>query len=105
MRYSSVNRGLPAGNPLANALVIVVGALVIAASLVLGLFVFVILGSAFLVLAAIFGIRLWWFRRRMTRSVPDSAEDQPARSGGRQTIEGEYHVIVDDRGPRPPGAA
>ena len=104
MRYSSVNRGFPAGNPLANALVIVVGALVIAASIVLGFFVFVILGSAFLVLAAIFGIRVWWFRRRMARSMADAAEDRPARSGGRQTIEGEYHVIVDDRDSRPPGA-
>jgi hypothetical protein len=105
LRYSSLNRGFPAGNPFANALVIVVGALVIAASIVLGFFVFVILGSAFLVLAAIFGIRLWWFRRRLARSMPDTASEHPESVGGRQTIEGEYHVIVDDRDPRPPGAA
>ena len=36
MRYSTANRGFPAGNPLANALVIIVGTLAIAASVVLG---------------------------------------------------------------------
>ena len=38
MKYSSKN--LPNGNPLANLLVIVVGTLVIAASIVLGFFAF-----------------------------------------------------------------
>ena len=45
MRYSSVNRGIPGGNPIANALVVIVGVLAIAASLVLGFFAFVVLGS------------------------------------------------------------
>ena len=39
----SAKRGFPAGNPIANALVIIVGALVIGASLVLGFVAFVIL--------------------------------------------------------------
>jgi fatty acid desaturase len=105
MRYSSVNRGFPAGNPLANALVIVVGTLVIAASIVLGFVVFVILGSVLLVIAAIFGVRLWWFRHRMTKSAAHGGSKQRTRDVGRHTIEGEYHVVVDERDREPPGAA
>lgn len=97
MRYSSVNRGFPAGNPLANVLVIVVGTLAIAASLVLGFFVFVILGSLLLVLAAIFGVRLWWFRRRMTKSPANAATTSHEAGAAPETIEGEYHVIIEER--------
>ena len=64
MKYSSLNRGIPAGNPIANALVVIVGALAIGASIVLGFFAFVILGSVILVLGAIIALRVWWFNRR-----------------------------------------
>ena len=40
------HRQFPAGNPLANALVVVIGAIVIAVSLVLGVVAFVALASA-----------------------------------------------------------
>lgn len=104
MRYSSVNQGLPVGNPLANVLVVVVGAIVIAASIVLGFFVFVILASAILVLAAIFGVRIWWLRRRIARSTGYTPPDQQPRTTVRETIEGEYHVVVkgSDQGPSGP---
>ena len=103
MRYSSVNRGFPVGNPLANVLVVVVGVIVIAASIVLGFFVFVILASAILVLAAVFGVRLWWLRRRIGKSAGRTTMD--GRATVRETIEGEYQVVIkkDDRGP--PGTA
>lgn len=105
MRYSSVNRGFPAGKPLANVLVIVVGSLVIAASIVLGFFVFVILGSALLVMAAVFGLRLWWFRHRIGKSAATVSPAKQPGAAGRQTIEGEYHVVIDERDRGPPGAA
>ena len=63
MRYSSLDRGFTAGSPLASALVIIVGSLAIAASIVVGFFAFMILGSLLLVLAAVVSIRLWWFRQ------------------------------------------
>ncbi len=54
-------RQFPAGNPLANALVVVVGVLVIAVSFVLGL---VALVATAIVLAAIIGVRVWWLKRK-----------------------------------------
>ena len=57
MKYSSINRGIPAGNPIANALVIIVGALAIGASIVLGFVAFVVLGSIVLILGSQAGWR------------------------------------------------
>jgi hypothetical protein len=105
LRYSSVNRGFPAGNPLANVLVIVVGAIVIAASLVLGFFVFVILGSAILMLAAIFGVRLWWMRHRIAKTAGRAMPDGQPRAATRETIEGEYRVVIRESDREPPGTA
>ena len=87
------NRGVPAGNPLANVLVVVVGALVIAASVVLGFLAFIILASVMLVIAAIVGIRVWWFSRKLQKQAPQ--QQKPGQDRG--VIEGEYHVVVEDR--------
>ena len=97
MKETPYNRGFPAGNPIANALVIIVGALAIGASLVLGFVAFLVLGTIVLVLAAIVGIRVWWFNRKLQREgrVPGSPE-QPAPGG---VIEGEYHVVKGDEKP------
>jgi protein-S-isoprenylcysteine O-methyltransferase Ste14 len=94
MRYSSVNRGLPGGNPIANALVVIVGVLAIAASLVLGFVAFVVLGSIVLVLGAIIALRVWWFNRKLGKQVGNA---QTAQEGG--VIEGEYHVVKRDEKP------
>ena len=83
---ASSNQGFPAGNPIANAIVIIVGALAIGASLVLGFFAFVVLASLLIVFAAIIGIRVWWFRFKMRKS-----------GRGNGVIEGEYRVVVEER--------
>jgi hypothetical protein len=94
---NSPNRGFPAGNPIANALVIVVGALAIAASVVLGFFAFLVVLSLLTVGAVILGIRTWWFRRSPTRSAgqadgaPGTADESSHTSGN--VIEGEFRVI------------
>ena len=91
MKYSSVNRGFPAGNPIANIFVIVVGALIIGISLVLGFFAFIVLGSIVAVLAAIVGVRIWWLNRKLQgRQPPENAS-----TGG--VIEGEYRVVDEDQ--------
>ncbi len=96
MRYSSANRGLPAGNPIASALVIIVGALAIGASIVLGFLAFVVLGSIFLVIAGIVGIRLWWFNRQLRKNAGSLHPVSASREAANGVIEGEYRVIDKD---------
>lgn len=98
MKYSSVNRGISAGNPIANIFVILVGALVIGISVVLGFVAFVVLGSIIAVLAAGIGLRLWWFNRKLRGKMPPGAGAQEPAPGG--VIEGEFQVIEDDRDDR-----
>jgi len=96
MKTSSVKRGMPAGNPVANVLVIIVGALAIGASVVLGLVAFVVLGSIVAVLAGIVGLRLWWFNRKLAKQSQHApGETRPAGGG---VIEGEFHVVNADSG-------
>lgn len=95
LKYSSPNRGIPVGNPIANIFVVLVGALVIGVSVVLGFVAFVVLGTFVAVLAAAIGLRIWWFNRKLkSRLQRDSARSQRG-SGG--VIEGEFHVVEDDR--------
>ena len=94
VRFSTSNRGLPAGNPLANVLVIIVGALAIAASIVLGFLAFVVLASIIFVMAAVIGVRVWWLNRKLRKAGPGAGAEPPHPGG---VIEGEYHVVVEER--------
>ena len=96
MRYSSLERGFPAGSPLASALVIIVGSLAIAASIVVGFFAFVILGSLLLMLAAVVSIRLWWYRRKLSRDPAFRTSHASRGAEDGRTIEGEYRVVIED---------
>jgi len=95
MRHGSANRGLPAGNPIANVLVIIVGALAIGASIVLGFFAFVVLSGVILIMAAVIGIRLWWFNRKLQRASHDNIGSSVRESSG-GVIEGEFVVVEKD---------
>ncbi len=100
MKNTMYSRGFSAGNPIANALVVIVGALAIAASIVLGFVAFIVLGSVILILAAIVGIRVWWFKRQLRRQGGASrpvGPSEPGAPGG--VIEGEYHVVKGDEKP------
>ena len=97
MKNSTYTRGFSAGNPIANALVVIVGALAIGASIVLGFVAFVVLGSIILILAAIVGIRVWWFNRKLQRDGMAPRPPEPGAPGG--VIEGEYHVVKGDEKP------
>jgi len=89
MQFS--NRQIPAGNPLANALIVIVGALAIGASLILGFVAMIVIGSIVLMMAAIVGIRVWWANRRMLRRA-GPGRPKPDSSGP-NVIEGEFRVI------------
>ena len=86
---------MPAGNPIANVFVIVVGALAIGVSIVLGFVAFVVLGSIIAVLAAVLGLRMWWFNRKLRAQGQQNASMSRPQPGG--VIEGEYHVLDSDR--------
>ncbi|MDX2412148.1 MAG: hypothetical protein QNK34_09365 [Woeseiaceae bacterium] len=96
MRQYSARNGLPAGNPIANILVVIAGALAIGVFIVLGFFAFVALSAIFMVAAAIIGVRVWWFKRKLQKASPTGTG-----SAGRPTvhgvIEGEYHEVQKDR--------
>lgn len=84
---------VPAGNPLANVLMLIVGALAVGAAIVLGFFVFVVLSGIVLVLAAIVGIRLWWFSRKLKRQARESSAARNEETSAGRVIEGEYTVV------------
>lgn len=89
------SRKMPFSNPLANALVVLVGALAIGASIVLGFIAFIALGTLILVLAAIVGIRLWWFNRKLRRGAAGGPA-HPDADVQIKVIEGEFQVLRPD---------
>ena len=95
MRYFSANSGIGAGNPIANVLVVIVGAIAIATSIVVGFLAFVVLGSVLVVFAAIVGLRVWWLGRKTERRAQTPGRNRP--NGDQATIEGEYTLIGEDR--------
>ena len=98
MRHTYIKRDFQAGNPIANALVIIAGALVIGVSIVLGFFAFVALSAIVLVSAAVIGIRVWWLKRKLASGGtggPASTADGKTR-GAADVIEGEYRVVGKD---------
>ncbi len=89
----TANRHFPAGNPLANVLVVIVGALVIGATIILGVVAFVALSGIILVLAVVLGVRMWWLGRKLPKhSRAASGRGRPG-SGDNTVIEGEYRVV------------
>ena len=87
---------MPVGNPIANVLVVIVGLLTIGISVVLGFVAFVVLAAAVLVAAAVIGLRVWWFNRKLQRG---SRAHRAGAGDGEQSpvIEGEYRVVRRDR--------
>ena len=88
------NRQFPASNPLANLLVIVVGALTIAISVVVGVVAFFALMGVVLCLALILGVRAWWINRRISTGQRQNTAKPAARKHESETIEGEFRVIA-----------
>lgn len=97
MNQHNKNRQFPASNPLANLLVIVVGALTIAISVVVGVVAFFALMGVVLCFAVILGVRSWWITRRMQGGRRQRTTQQGRSGHDSQTIEGEYRVIAADK--------
>jgi UPF0716 family protein affecting phage T7 exclusion len=83
-------------NPLANLLIIAAGIVVIGVTVVAGFFAFVVLAAVVSVAAAVLGIRVWWFNRKLGRqSAPKAGASRARTTAG--VIEGEYKVVDKDR--------
>jgi len=87
------HRQFPAGNPLANVLVVIAGIVVISLSLALGFFVFLGIAGFVLIMAAVAGIRNWWLRRNIDGRTRQAQSRQGGRAGARRIIEGEYREV------------
>ncbi len=83
------------GNPIANVFVVIVGALAIGASIVLGFFAFLALSGVILVTAAVIGVRVWWISRNFRRDSPQR-NDASRQANAPGVIEGEYRVVRKD---------
>jgi len=92
LRYTPPKSSFPAGNPIANVLVIITGALAIAVSVVLGFFAFIALSAIILVTAAIIGIRVWWLRRKIDGAAA-ARRASSEQTNSQSVIEGEYRVV------------
>jgi tellurite resistance protein TehA-like permease len=87
------NRQFPAGNPLANVLVVIVGIIVISLSLALGFVVFIGIAGFMLVMAAIISVRAWWLKRRFGAQKGGGQVNSTSRREIHRVIEGEYHEV------------
>lgn len=96
MRYTYIRREFPRTSPIASALVIVAGAVIITVALILGFFAFLALSALVLVSGAVMALRAWWLGRRQG----GQARKADAARGGRRphgAIEGEYRVVREER--------
>lgn len=89
-------REFPTGNPLANVLVVIAGTLIIGVSIVLGFFALLALSALVLVSAAVIGVRVWWLKRKIG-AQPTANSSEPRRKAPAGVIEGEFHVVDDER--------
>lgn len=90
------HRRFSASSPLANALVLVVGALVIGVSIVLGVVAFVALALAALIMGTVIAARVWWLNRKLGRAHNRQARQGQRHAAGGDVIEGEFRVVARD---------
>ena len=86
-------RQFPAGNPLANILVVIAGILIISLVLTLGFFVFLGIAGFVVIMAAVMSIRGWWYRRKFAASPRDHGRKRSTVRETHRIIEGEYHEV------------
>ena len=97
MNASSGQRQGPWGNPVANVLVMIVGALIVGVSIVVGFVAFVALAALFLVLGAFMGVRLWWLQRKLRRNGTGQPGRPTDTGQSPQVIEGEFRVVSSSK--------
>ena len=97
MKIFLSNRGVFSKNPIVNLFIIISGIIVTVASLVLGFFAFLIIGSIVLVLISVIGIRMWWLNHKIYKNMSsENKERSNGNSKNKGFIEGEYNIVDDD---------
>ncbi|HEX5047621.1 MAG TPA: hypothetical protein VFX89_10910 [Gammaproteobacteria bacterium] len=91
------------GNPLVQALWMVVGIALLVAAVIMGALVVTVLLAVGVVAAAVFAVRVWWLRRKLEREGAFGASPGPSGEGAAerhepQLIEAEY-TVVSERDP------
>jgi hypothetical protein len=95
------HRQFPAGNPLANILVVIVGIIVISLSLALGFVVFLGIAGFVLVMGVVMSVRNWWLRRQFQGKPQADRASHGATPASRQIIEGEFQEVSGKDDGRP----
>ena len=92
------NRQLPGNSPLANVLVVVLGAIAIAVSFVIGFVAFVALAAAVLIIGAVIWIRIAWMSLQVRKQGGNQTYPGGSQTNKHSVIEGEYQVIPAKKG-------
>ena len=77
------------GNPLIQALSVIVAAVLLGLAFVVGAVVVGVLLTVGAVAALAFAIRIWWLQRK----IRATSAGNPSDRSGRQVIEGDYTVV------------
>lgn len=97
MKFFLLNRRVFSKNPIVNLLIIISGIIVTLASLVLGFFAFLIIGSIVLVIIFLIGIRMWWLNNKIYKNMSSRYKERTYENKkNEEYIEGEYQIVDDD---------
>ena len=86
-------RQFPAGNPLANILVVIAGILVISLALTVGFFVFLGVAGFVLFMGIVMSVRGWWYRRKFGSTRGENVAGETRVRETHQIIEGEFNEV------------
>ena len=87
------------GNPLVQALSVLVFAVLLVGAVIMGAVVLAALVGFGVIAAAVFYARMWWLKRKLRGRVPPGPDGAPQGASTRRTrlIEAEYEVIEGER--------
>ncbi len=101
-RPGSSSSSFASASPIKRAFAAIVGIILFAAAAAVGFMLFLVLLAIAAVAAVVFGLRVWWWRRRFAQArapgngVGDAGRNAPGSHRG-DVIDGEYRVVDRSR--------